>query len=94
MIATVCTILHNTPLAFSALIQGSPCIFTTTTINKSLKIAYANFAIKPAVILLANSLKMSTYRYACKMACIYNAMRLCCVLLYLTVSYQANNYAS
>ena len=29
-----------------------------------------------------------------KMACIYNAMRLCCVLLYLTVSYQANNYAS
>ena len=94
MIATVCTILHNTPLAFSALIQGSPCIFTTTTINKSLKIAYANFAIKPAVILLANSLKMSTYRCAYKMAYMYSVMRQCCVLPCLTAYWQADSCAS
>ena len=84
MIATVAVILHSVPLAYSGLIQGHPCIFTTITTNISLKIALNNFAIKPAVILLANSLKMNTYPCAYKMACMYSAMHLCCASRYLT----------
>ena len=80
MIATVGVILHPTPHAYSGLIQGFPCIFTTITTNISLKIASNSFAIKPAATLLANSLKMNFYHCAYKMASMCSVMRQCYVL--------------